>query len=64
MRIKDWLMSMETLAEEAKDLNLEEPEAIEYMLTNLHVQGLPASRRRAGGRRSLSSPSCGDQVCG
>lgn len=35
-------MSMETLAEEAKDLNLEEPEAIEYMLTNLHVQGLPA----------------------
>jgi hypothetical protein len=42
MRIKDWLMSMETLAEEAKDLNLEEPEAIEYMLTNLHVQGLPA----------------------
>jgi hypothetical protein len=42
MRIKDWLMSMETLAEEAKDLNLAEPEAIEYMLTNLHVQGLPA----------------------
>ena len=42
MRIKDWLISMETLAEEAKDLNLEEPEAIEYMLTNLHVQGLPA----------------------
>ena len=42
MRIKDWLMSMETLAEEAIDTGLEEPEAVEYMLTNLHTQGLPA----------------------
>ena len=42
MRIKDWLMSMETLAEEARELGLDEPAAIEYMLTNLHVQGLPA----------------------
>tara|TARA_R100001143_G_C3287735_1_gene99736 strand:+ start:314 stop:487 length:174 start_codon:yes stop_codon:yes gene_type:complete len=42
MRIKDWLMSMETLAEEARESGLEEPEAIEYMLSNLHTQGLPA----------------------
>ena len=35
-RIKDWLMSMESLAEEAIENNFNEEEAIQFMLDNLN----------------------------
>ena len=41
-RVKDWLMTMESLAEEAIEQNLEEEQAVEYMLNNLRTAGLPA----------------------
>ena len=43
-RVKDWLMCMESLAEEAIEQNLGEEQAVEYMLNNLHTAGLPALR--------------------
>ena len=41
-RVKDWLMCMESLAEEAIEQDLEEEEAVVYMMDNLHMAGLPA----------------------
>ena len=34
-RIKDWLMSMESLAEEAISNNFDEEEAVQFMVDNL-----------------------------
>ena len=36
-RVKDWLMCMQSLAEEAIDQNLSEKEAVQYMIDNLDV---------------------------
>tara|TARA_R100001143_G_scaffold60746_2_gene60513 strand:- start:1903 stop:2097 length:195 start_codon:yes stop_codon:yes gene_type:complete len=35
-RIKDWLMSMESLAEEAIANNFDEEEAVQFMVDNLN----------------------------
>ena len=40
-RIKDWLMTMESLAEEALKSDLTEEEAVQYMIDNLDAH-LPA----------------------
>ena len=34
-RVKDWLMTMESLAEESLQNNFSEEEAIQYMIDNL-----------------------------
>lgn len=41
-RVKDWLMCMESLAEEAIEQDLEEEEAVAYMIDNIRTAGLPA----------------------
>jgi hypothetical protein len=40
-RIKDWLMTMESLAEEAIENNFDEEEAVQFMVDNLD-SSLPA----------------------
>jgi hypothetical protein len=40
-RVKDWLMTMESLAEEAIENNFDEEEAIQFMVDNLD-SSLPA----------------------
>ena len=42
-RVKDWLMTMESLAEESLQNNFSEEEAIQYMIDNLD-SGHPALR--------------------
>tara|TARA_R110002012_G_scaffold319741_2_gene541200 strand:+ start:222 stop:416 length:195 start_codon:yes stop_codon:yes gene_type:complete len=41
-RVKDWLISMEEVAEDALEQELSEEEAIKYMVTNLTKANLPA----------------------
>ena len=40
-RVKDWLMMMESLAEEAIENNFDEEEAVQFMIDNLD-SSLPA----------------------
>ena len=40
-RVKDWLMTMESLAEEALEQNFTEEQAVQYMIDNLD-SSLPA----------------------
>tara|TARA_R100000656_G_scaffold32072_1_gene27842 strand:- start:173 stop:370 length:198 start_codon:yes stop_codon:yes gene_type:complete len=42
-RVKDWLMTMESLAEEAIDNGFDEEEAVQFMIDNLD-SSLPALR--------------------
>jgi hypothetical protein len=39
-RVKDWLMTMESLAEEAYEYCASEEEAVQYMVDNLDSSGL------------------------
>ena len=41
-RIKDWLMTMEDLAQEALDLEMNDGDAVEYMLSNIAEKSFPA----------------------
>ena len=41
-RVKDWLISMEDMAEDALEQEMSEKEAIKYMVTNLTKENLPA----------------------
>ena len=40
-RIKDWLMTMEDLAQEALDLEMNDGDAVEYMLSNMAEKSFP-----------------------
>jgi hypothetical protein len=41
-RVKDWLMSMQSLAEEARELDLDEDQAVQFMIDNMLQQNQPA----------------------
>ena len=41
-RIKDWLMAMEELAQEALNLNMSDKDAVDYMLSNMTETSFPA----------------------
>ena len=41
-RVKDWLMSMQSLAEEAREMGLEEDQAVQFMIDNMLQQNKPA----------------------
>ena len=41
-RVNDWLLSMQSLAEEARELDLEEDQAVQFMIDNMLQQNQPA----------------------
>jgi len=40
-RVNDWLVTMESLAEEAIENNFEEREAVQFMMDNMDYRSLP-----------------------